>query len=133
MGLFSSFFQSKGGYVGEGRLTLMDQNFVKERWQQLEEQVKLGKPANVRTAVIDADKLVDFVLQKTYPSLETMGERLKQVKPKFQGNYSLYDQLWFAHKVRNEMVHNATFDLPVAQAANVLANFKEALVHLGAL
>ncbi len=133
MGLFSSLFKSKGSYVGEARLTLLDQNFVRDSWIKIEEQAALGKPSNMRSAVIDADKLVDFVLKKTYPSLETMGERLKQVKPKFEGNYQIYDQLWFAHKVRNEIVHNIAFELPSVQTKLVLENFKAALVHLGVL
>jgi len=133
MGLFSSWFDRKSNYVGEARITLFDQNFVKESWAKIEEQISLGKPSNLRSAVIDADKLVEFVLKKIYPSLEKMGERLKQVKPKFVGNYQIYDQLWFAHKVRNELVHNIDFDLPSVQAKLVLENFKQALIHLGAL
>ena len=133
MGLFSSLFKRKSNYVAEARITLFDQNFIRESWVKIEEQISLGKPSNFRGAVIDADKLVDFVLKKIYPSLENMGERLKQVKPKFAGNYQIYDQLWFAHKVRNELVHNVNFDLPNIQAKLVLENFKAALTHLGAL
>ncbi len=133
MGLLSNLFRRKDNYVGEARLTLFDQNFVKENWAKIEEQISLGKPSNLRSAVIDADKLVDFALKKIYPSLDNMGARLKQVKPKFEGNYQIYDQLWFAHKVRNELVHNINFDLPSVQAKLVLENFKQALVHLGAL
>lgn len=133
MGLFSSLFKRKDNYVGEARITLFDQNFVKESWRKIEEQISLGKPSNLRSAVIDADKLVDFVLKKIYPSLENMGERLKQVKPKFVGNYQIYDQLWFAHKVRNELVHNVNFDLPSIQAKLVLENFRQALIQLGAM
>jgi hypothetical protein len=133
MGWFSSLFSRKGNYVGEARLTLFDQNFAEEAWQKIDEQILLGKPSNLRSAVIDADKLVDFVLKKTYPSLTSMGERLKQVKPKFINDYEIYDQLWFAHKARNELVHNIHFDLSSASAKLILENFKNALVHLGAL
>lgn len=132
MGLFSFLFK-KGNYVGEGRLTLMDTQTVREKWAAIEQQMQIGKPSNYRQAVIDADKLTDFVLRKMYPSLETMGERLKQVKPKFVGNYQIYDDLWFAHKVRNEIVHNVNFELPSVQAGDVLEKFRNALVHLGAL
>lgn len=134
MGLFSSLFKGvKGSYVPQGRLTLMDQNFVRENWLRIEEQANLGKPSNFRSAVIDADKLVDFVLKKIYPSLDSMGERLKQAKSEFKDNYPVYDQLWFAHKTRNELVHNVGFELASVQAKVVLENFKNALVYLGAL
>lgn len=134
MGLFSSLFKGgKSSYVPQGRLTLMDQNFVRESWVKIEEQANLGKPSNLRSAVIDADKLVDFVLKKMYPSLNSMGERLKQAKAEFKDNYQTYDQLWFAHKTRNELVHNVGFELSSVQAKLVLDNFKSALIYLGAI
>lgn len=129
MGLFS-FLTKRGSYTPEGRLTLADTQFAEETWRKIEEQVTIGKPSNLKNAVLDADKLVDFALKKMYPSLTTMGERLKEVKPKFVGNYQLYDDLWFAHKVRNELVHNINFELPSVEVKSILEKFKNALVQL---
>lgn len=132
MGLFSSLFKGPG-YVAEGRLTLMDQQIVKDGWEKVQEQFLLGKPSNMKQAVIDADKLTDFALSKMYPTLKTMGERLKAVKPKFQDYYEIYDDLWFAHKVRNELVHNINFELPTVEAGNILEKFKKGLEYLRVL
>lgn len=132
MGLFS-FLTGRLNYVPEGRLTLMDTEFAKEAWKKIEEQVLLGKPSNLKSAVLDADKLVDFALKKMYPSLTTMGERLKEAKPKFINNYDIYDGLWFAHKVRNEIVHNISFELPSVEVLSILEKFKKALDHLRVL
>lgn len=130
MSLFSSLF-GKSNYKREGALTIVDRQQVRDGWQKVEEQVSFGKPSNLRTAVVDADKLVDFALRKMYPADETMGERLKSAKPKFVNHYDIYDGLWFAHKVRNELVHNVNFDLPSVEVRGILDKFKAALDLLG--
>lgn len=133
MSLWGFLFGPRGKYSREGTLTLLDRQTVEAAWVKIEEQVVLGKPANFRSAVIEADKLVDFVLRKQYPGEETLGERLKAAKPKFIGNYPIYDGLWFAHKVRNELVHNVGFEVPSVEVRSTLDKYKTALVHLGAL
>ncbi|HEY4694924.1 MAG TPA: hypothetical protein VIH52_03100 [Candidatus Nanoarchaeia archaeon] len=132
MGIFSFLF-GKTNYVPEGKLTLQDSQEVKTGWQKVEEQASLGKPSNLKSAVIDADKLMDFVLRKMYPSLEATGERLKAAKVKFVGKWEIYDGLWFAHKVRNEIVHNVNFELPSSQVRDILEKFKAGLIELGGL
>lgn len=133
MGIFSFIFGKKFSYTREGALTTLDKQTVREGWIKVEEQVSYGKPSNLRSAVIDADKLVDFTLRKIYPADESMGERLKTAKVKFVNNYDIYDGLWFAHKVRNEIVHNVNFELPSIEVKNILDKFKAGLDHLGAL
>lgn len=132
MGLFSSLFGRKN-LNSEGYLSLMDRQTASEMWQKVEEQVGYGKPSNYRSAVIDADKILEFVLSKMYPKLANTGERLKAAKVRFVGNYETYDGLWFAHKVRNEIVHNVAFELPSSQITDILEKFKAGLVRLGAL
>ena len=132
MGLLSFLFK-RPGYVPEGRLTLSDAEEVRRAWAKINEQVGLGKPSNLKTAVIEADKTLDFVLKKMYPSLETTGERLKAVKPKFVGKWEIYDGLWFSHKVRNELVHNINFELPSSQVNDILEKFRAGILELGAM
>ncbi|HSX58161.1 MAG TPA: hypothetical protein VLE47_02705 [Candidatus Saccharimonadales bacterium] len=132
MGWLANLFKGPN-YVAEGHLTLLDRQTASDRWKGVEEQASLGKPSNYRSAVIDADKILEFVLSKMYPSLNSTGERLKRAKDKFVGNYEIYDGLWFAHKTRNELVHNVNFELYTATATEVLEKFKAGLVHLGAL
>lgn len=133
MGILSFLFGKRDGHVREGKLTLLDQQTIRDGWLKIEEQLSLGKPSNFRSAVIEADKLTDFALQKMYPSEEKMADRLKAVKVKFTNQYELYDGLWFAHKVRNELVHNVNFDLPSVEVRSIIDKFKAGLVQLGVL
>jgi len=111
----------------------MDAQEVRNGWGKVEEQVAFGKPSNLKTAVIEADKLLDFTLKKMYPTLSTTGERLKAAKTLFVGKWEVYDGLWFAHKIRNELVHNINFELPTSQVMDILNKFKAGLMELGAL
>ena len=132
MGFFSSLFGNRS-FNSESYLSLMDRRTATEMWHKVEEEVAYGKPSNYRSAVINADKILEFVLSKMYPRLPSTGERLKAVKDKFVGDYELYDSLWFAHKVRNELVHNLNFELPSSQVRDILEKFKAGLVKLGAI
>lgn len=57
----------------------------------------------VKTALIDLDKLLDYILKSKHVKGNTLGERLKNSKHLF--NKSDYNYIWQAHKLRNELVH----------------------------
>ena len=56
-----------------------------------------------KLAVIEADKLADMVLRKAGIKGESMAERLRGVEKIV--DRSVYQRMWEAHKVRNELVH----------------------------
>lgn len=118
-----------GNYVAEGRLTQLDRDRATAHWSQIEAQMKLGKPSNLQVAVMEADKTVDELLRVIYPQTETMGDRLKLAKPLFK-EWKTYDNLWYAHKVRNALVHEANIDLPSHEAISVLEKFHDAMLEI---
>jgi hypothetical protein len=61
-----------------------------------------------------------------------MGERLRDAK-RFFPSYADYDNLWFAHKVRNNIAHETSHELGFAEAKRAMEYFKKALKVLGAL
>ena len=126
--MFKSVNKSSESYLSSN-----DRQIATDMWRKVEEQMGYGKPSNYRSAVIDADKILEFILSKMYPGLTKTGERLKVAKDKFVGDYETYDSLWFAHKVRNELVHRVSFELPSSQVNDVLEKFRAGLVKLGAL
>jgi hypothetical protein len=132
MGFFD--FLKPKGEVNRGYLATADQEMIRQRWQTLESQM-LGStsPAAKRQAVIEADKILDYALDRLYPNLTTTGERLKLAKENFRGRWREYDELWFAHKVRNEMVHKVDFEMPAVEVHDTISKFKKGLEVLGAL
>ncbi len=101
---------------------------IKQQWLQIDQLKKLGSPAQLKQAVIEADKLLDHVLKMLVPG-ETMGERLKAAKPYFT-DYQIYDQLWKAHKMRNSLVHESNFQPTHTVLHSTIDKYKNALDQL---
>lgn len=122
-----------GVRIKRGRMNYETLKMVENKWPQIETTLRIGKPSNLKEAVIEADKLTDFVLRTYYPDSETMGERLKLAREKFLNNKIAYDDLWYAHKIRNEIVHNTAFNLPSFEVESLITKFKTGLQILGAM
>lgn len=103
----------------------LDKNFIRQKWQEIESLMKLGQPSNYSRAVLEADKLLDHVLRGYRAPGMTMGDRLKASKNRF--SFEGYNAAWQGHKVRNELVHNAQYELMDYQARESIGNFKKAL------
>lgn len=115
-----------------GRLSPHDREKAIERWHWIEDQLSIGQPNNLKLAIIEADKVLDDVLEVFYPGKKHTGERLIAAKEKFP-NKQIYDDLWYGHKVRNIIVHETHYDLPSFEAKNILTKYKIALQELGLL
>jgi hypothetical protein len=62
---------------------------------------------------------------------DTMGDRLKNARKSFDRN--TYDNVWRAHKLRNTMAHEISFDLVPSQVREALSDFERGLRELGVL
>ncbi|MDP2671532.1 MAG: hypothetical protein Q8P13_03705 [bacterium] len=131
MGFFD-FLKSKAAVVKRGYLSTYDQEVLKGRWKNIEDLLAANNPSSRRQAVLEADKVLDYALDRLYPGLTATGERLKLAREIFKYKREIYDQVWFAHKVRNEMVHNLNFEMPVVEAAATAEKIKAGLLVLGA-
>lgn len=101
---------------------------IKETWEEIEASPEHGL-MGAKLAVIEADKLLDGVLRSMAFPGETMGERLKTAAYK----YPDITKVWPAHKLRNQLVHDSTFELSVGQAKRALKDFERALKTLNVL
>ncbi len=110
----------------------LDRNFVAGKWQEIEQLMSQGKPSAYKVAVMEADKLVDYVLKAKVGSDGNMGDRLKRSQKLFS-NYLDYQNLWSAHKTRNLIAHEATHELLFPEVKKTIAYFEKALRDLGAL
>ncbi len=106
----------------------LDRGFIRDKWQEIEELMKLGQPSNFARAVLEADKLLDHVLKGYRAPGITMGDRLKASQSRFSPEG--YNAAWKGHKVRNELVHNTQYQLMDYEAKDTINNFKKALDEL---
>ena len=105
----------------------LNKEYFQTRWFELLMRVKT--PEGMVLAVIDADKLLDEALKKKNFKGKTMGERLVSAQRSLTDN----DAVWYAHKLRNRLVHEPDVKLKKNEAQNALAGFKKGLMDLGAL
>ncbi len=105
----------------------LNQQYYQKKWLEILARVKTYD--GMILAVIDADKLFDEALKKRSYRGKTMGERLVAAQHEISDN----DSVWYAHKLRNRLVHEPTVRLRKNEAKNALAGFRQGLKDLGAL
>jgi len=106
----------------------LNQEYFQDRWLELLARVKTS-PEGMVLAVIDADKLLDEALRKRHFRGKTMGERLVAAQRSLSDN----DAVWYAHKLRNRLVHEPNVKLKKNEAQNALQGFRQGLRELGAI
>ena len=98
-------------------------------WLEIENSLQQDNPASYALAVMNADKLLDEALKELRIPGQTMGERLKRAGSRF----TQLNNVWAAHKLRNQIAHEHGFQLEYKQARFALASFRQALKDLGAI
>ena len=105
----------------------LNQEYYQQQWAELLARVKT--PEGMILAVVDADKLLDQALKKRHFKGKTMGERLVAAQRMISDN----DAVWYAHKLRNRLVHEPNVKLKKKEAQTALSGFRQGLKDLGAL
>lgn len=121
-----------GAKVRTGGGDHLDRNFIAQKWQEVETLMTQGKPSAYKVAIMEADKLVDYVLKAKVGVDGNMGERLKRSKKLFS-NYQDYNNLWEAHKMRNRVAHEADHEVFLVEVKKTILFFEKALKELKAL
>ena len=118
-----------------GEVSLFALNQLKDetvhQWHQIVE--RLGNQQgekDFKTALIEADALVDAALRVDGFSGETMADRLRAVPI---GRLSSLDELWRAHRVRNDIAHDPHYAVSPREGHDMMKIYKKALEELGAL
>lgn len=105
----------------------VNRKYFDKQWSDILGRV--STPEGMTLAVIDADKLLDEALKRRGYKGKTMGERLVAAQRTLSNN----DAVWYAHKLRNRLVHEPNVRLRKNDAKNALAGIKQGLIDLGAL
>jgi hypothetical protein len=105
----------------------LNQEYYQKRWSELLTKVK--SQDGMAIAIIDADKLLDEALKKRHFKGKTMGERLVSAQRSLSDN----DAVWYAHKLRNRLVHENNVKLKKHHVQKALAGFRQGLRDLGAM
>ena len=101
---------------------------VPARWATIMATSATGA-SGLKSAINEADKLLDYALREAGASGETMGDRLRSAGARFSNR----NDVWRAHKLRNALAHEVGFDLVPSQAKEALSDFEQGLRDLGAI
>lgn len=97
-------------------------------WENLEQKAALANENDFPILLIEADKLTDEALKRCGFQGETMLERLQQLA--LSREMKSLEVFWRAHKVRNQIAHQANFSLPRNEAMQHLSAYKKFLNEL---
>lgn len=109
--------------ANKSSLTEKDQKFISKNWNSIINKAN----ADSNHAVLEADKLLGHVL-KLRGVEGSVGEQLKSVPSLF----SDINDVWRAHKARNQIAHEIGKQITPKQAKLYLNIYKKALKDLGA-
>lgn len=111
-----------------------DREKVQKKWQEIQQLMELGGESRFKQAVLEADKLLYFVLEKMGYS-GSLADKLKKAKERFSNDhdYSVYNGLWEAHKCRNRIVHEVNVEVISYEAKEVIKKFEQGFKKLGVL
>jgi hypothetical protein len=99
-------------------------HFINE-WNDI---IELGKESKTRPlSIVHADKLLDEALKGYGFKGETMAERLISAKNTLRHK----DDIWAAHKLRNKIVHETSFEPTEKQVKVALAAYHRTFKDLG--
>ena len=93
------------------------------RWNSATQHINSENPNDWKQAIIEADIILDDLLDKLGYRGESIGEKLKRVNP---GDMKTLNEAWEAHKVRNQIAHEgSSFNLTHHQAKQIIANYRK--------
>ena len=102
------------------------------QWQVVLNHINSESPAEWKLAILEADNMLDSILESEGYRGESIGEKLKALDP---GDLTSYNEAWEAHKVRNQIAHEgaATMDFSKKMARDTVLKFEKVFKELGYL
>ena len=94
-----------------------------ERWEKIEQKAFGNNESEWKQAIIEADIILDELIQRMGYVGENLGERMKKIE---SSDFKSLSQAWDAHKVRNRIAHDGPdFTLSQHEARRVINMYRE--------
>ena len=78
---------------------------VNKKWQEVQAHINSTNPSDWRLAILEADIMLDTVLDKMGYQGDSIGDKLKGID---KSEFTTIDAAWEAHKVRNQIAHEGS-------------------------
>jgi len=97
------FKKTRFGLKRKRDLSLEDKNYIVSKRLEIEKMLKSDNSAELKHALFEADKLVDYKLKSEGYLADTFADKLRQKEGSL--NRALYNEIWSGHKTRNIIAH----------------------------
>ncbi|OGZ06054.1 MAG: hypothetical protein A2845_01385 [Candidatus Lloydbacteria bacterium RIFCSPHIGHO2_01_FULL_49_22] len=101
------------------------------RWSRVETYMTSLNPSDWKIAILEADNILDEVVERMGYIGETLGERMKKIEA---SDFPYLEDAWTAHKTRNSIAHKGTdYELSRSEAERVINMYHRIFTELGYL
>lgn len=108
-----------------------EQEIKNSRWDRVMEHLNSDNPNDWRLAVLEADIILDDIVETMYLPGSTLGERLQRVE---RSDFETIDQAWEAHKMRNKLAHEGgDYVLTQREAKRIIGLYKQVFEEFHAI
>ena len=91
------------GLKKRSKLSTADQQYLIQKRQEILSLLNSENQLELRHAVMEADKLADWILKKKGYAGQTFADRLRSAEKDMPK--SVYNNIWQGHKIRNLIAH----------------------------
>ncbi len=95
---------------------------LSHRWENVIRHIESTNQNDWKQAILEADMMLDEILTTMGYRGESVGEKLKRV---VSGDFKSVQDAWEAHKVRNQIAHEAQFNLTHFDALSAINRYKK--------
>ncbi|MFZ2831808.1 MAG: hypothetical protein WAZ40_01505 [Minisyncoccia bacterium] len=102
------------------------------QWEVILEHVNSESPAEWKIAILEADNMLDEVLEDMGYTGDTLAEKLKGMS---KTKIASYQDMWDGHVLRNQIAHGGGIDMDLSKklARDTVAKYGNAFKELGYL
>lgn len=114
--------KKKQGITGENR------TYIITKRQEIESLLNSESEIELKHAVMEADKLVDYILKLKNYAGETFADRMRSAQGAIDSN--MCDRIWQGHKVRNQLAHENELQITkqeLREATNKLLSYTKSI------
>ncbi len=103
-------------------------NKFSERWLKIMQLVNTDSQNDWVRSIMEADILLDELLEKNGYTGDSVGEKLKRVE---KGDMMNLDLAWSAHLIRNKIAHEPNFVLSQYEAKRAIESYRKVFDEYG--
>ncbi len=101
------------------------------RWERVEQYMTSLNPSDWKIAILEADNILDDIVERIGYKGATLGERLKNIEA---SDFPYLEEAWQAHKLRNALAHKGTdYELSKSEAEQAINIYHRVFTALGYL